>query len=205
MRRGGRGGVLLLGVTGYPAAGKSLVVKTCLEACVGGVSWSSDEAVRKIYRVEECVLRYFEERGLMGGSGCVDRGKLGEFLKENLHELEVLESLVHPLVRDYRQRFLSSLAHSVEVVFLELPLLFELGQEKEVDYTVYVETSLEVCRRRYEGRGVFFPWEVLVLRHDKKPPLCVDFRISGELSLYRLKEEVQTIVLSVMKEKRVCG
>ena len=54
-------------------------------------------------------------------------------------DLKKLESLIHPLVRKKRKEFISHWRkQNCPLVVLDIPLLFETGQDQEVDYVIVV-------------------------------------------------------------------
>jgi len=86
-------------------------------------------------------------------NGGVDREALGKFVFENDEALDRLETILHPLVRDSEESFLFHMAkRRKKLVFLDIPLLFEIGAEECLHTTVlvsappFVQTS-RVLRR----------------------------------------------------------
>jgi dephospho-CoA kinase len=62
-------------------------------------------------------------------------------------KLASLEQLVHPAVREERERFVAEHADAAAVLF-EIPLLFETGGEKEFDKVVVASAPPDVQRSR---------------------------------------------------------
>lgn len=69
---------------------------------------------------------------------------------EDATAIEQIESVVHPLVAENRQEFLSNAASPI--VLLDVPLLFETGLSNEVDMTAVVSVSESEQRRRVLAR-----------------------------------------------------
>jgi dephospho-CoA kinase len=71
--------------------------------------------------------------------GAVDRKKLGALVFQDGKALKKLESILHPLVAEQRQAFLRRMrARRERVVVLDIPLLFETGNERLADVIVVV-------------------------------------------------------------------
>ncbi len=88
-------------------------------------------------------------------NGEVDRAELRRYVLSNPGGLQELEAIVHPLVRAAMRRFLSRHRRAgAKVVLLEVPLLVETGQHKEVDDVVVVTAPklIQLLRLRRRGR-----------------------------------------------------
>ena len=71
--------------------------------------------------------------------GAVDRKALGAQVFKNAAALKKLESILHPLVAEERQAFLRrNRARRKPVVVLDIPLLFETGNDALADHIVVV-------------------------------------------------------------------
>jgi len=71
--------------------------------------------------------------------GAVDRKALGGVVFSDAAALKKLESILHPLVAEERQAFLRrQRARRKSVVVLDIPLLFETGNDGLADYIVVV-------------------------------------------------------------------
>jgi len=81
--------------------------------------------------------------------GVIDRNRLGALVFDDTPALKRLESILHPLVGRGRAGFMRrATAMRVPVVVLDIPLLFETGGEKAVDYVAVVSAPAHVQRRR---------------------------------------------------------
>jgi dephospho-CoA kinase len=87
-------------------------------------------------------------------SGSLDRKALGEIVFNNVQQRKVLESIVHPLVRERAQEILKSLA-SDSIVIYTVPLLVEANVELPFDVIVSVEApETERAQRLVSSRGM---------------------------------------------------
>ncbi|QRE75325.1 dephospho-CoA kinase [Methylobacterium aquaticum] len=89
--------------------------------------------------------------GTLAPDGAVDRAALRNVVLGEPERLRLLESLVHPLVRQARDDFLA--AHdAAPLVVLDVPLLFETGGDAGCDAVAVVTAPAEVQRARVLAR-----------------------------------------------------
>lgn len=144
--------MVILGLTGSIAMGKSTAAGMLRR--LGVPVHDSDAAVRELLArggagtalVEQAFPDKVQD-------GVVDRKALGAHVFANSEALNLLESLLHPLVVDQTQRFLkrSALA-GVPLVVLDIPLLFETGAQRRCDATMVVSAPALVQRQRVLAR-----------------------------------------------------
>jgi dephospho-CoA kinase len=85
--------------------------------------------------------------------GAVDRGALGARVLGHPEEIRKLESIVHPLLGASRAAFFERAeASGVDMVVLDIPLLFETGGEKRVDAVVVASAPEAMQRERVLAR-----------------------------------------------------
>jgi dephospho-CoA kinase len=137
-----------LGLTGSIGMGKSTTAGMFRAA--GVPVHDADEVVHALYRGRAAPLIEAAFPGTVS-DGMVDRAALSKVLFQDESRLRILERLVHPLVREERDRFLAANAHAAAVV-LDIPLLFETGGERETDAVALVTASETVQRERVLAR-----------------------------------------------------
>lgn len=82
-------------------------------------------------------------------NGYVDRHKLGEAVFGRPDELARLEAILHPMVRDDSIRWCEEQkARGVKLVVLDIPLLYEIGRDKDCDFVWVVSAPAWIQRRR---------------------------------------------------------
>lgn len=70
-------------------------------------------------------------------NGEIDRKKLAHIVFSDSKKRLALEAVVHPAVKMIRDQMIKELEKKNEkIVVLDIPLLFETGMEKEVDYVI---------------------------------------------------------------------
>lgn len=85
--------------------------------------------------------------------GAIDRAKLGQAVFADPMALARLEAILHPLAARARETFLARHRRNrVKRVVLDVPLLFETGDEKRCDLVVVVSASPMLQRLRALAR-----------------------------------------------------
>jgi dephospho-CoA kinase len=146
----------LIGLTGGAGSGKSTVGAMLRE--LGAEVLDADEAAHAAYEpgspgFEEVVREFGQE---FVRDGRIDRARLGELVFSDRDARLRLNSIVHPLVREWMAaRTAEAAERGVRVVVQEVPLLFENGLERLYSSVVlvYVPQSVQL-KRLVEGRGI---------------------------------------------------
>jgi dephospho-CoA kinase len=148
--------VKLVGLTGGVGSGKSTVAEMMRE--LGAQVVDADEATHAVYEPGspgfDAVVREFGDEYVDGGH--IDRSRLGELVFHDDDARRRLNSIVHPLVRDWMaQRTAEAAERGAEVVVQDVPLLFENGLERLFSTVVLVYAPEEVqVERLVSGRGI---------------------------------------------------
>ncbi len=83
----------------------------------------------------------------------IKRKELGALVFKKPDLLEKLEAILHPMVQQSQQDFIRVNARKgVQIVALDIPLLFETGAEERVDYTITVSAPYFLQRERVLAR-----------------------------------------------------
>jgi len=142
--------MLRLGLTGSIGMGKSTTAQMFRDE--GLTVIDSDAVVHELYRGEAVPLI---ERAFPGTTenSQVDRKKLSAFLAGHPDDFELLEAIVHPLVRRKEVETIAEAQRSgADIIVLDIPLLYESGTESRVDKVVVVTCDPEVQRARVLAR-----------------------------------------------------
>ena len=143
---------LKIGLTGGIAAGKSEALSAFER--LGAATISSDAVVHELLEGDELREKLVERWGPdVAPEGKIERAKIGEIVFADPEQLTWLESQIHPLVQQRTAAWLLSLPADTEVAVVEVPLLFEAGNDGVFDTTVAVVTADEVRRERAAARG----------------------------------------------------
>ncbi len=142
--------MILLGLTGSIGMGKSTTAALFREA--GVPVFDADAAVHALYRGPAAAAVEGAFPGVVR-DGAVDRALLRARVVDDAAALKRLEAIVHPLVRAERDVFLADArAAGHRIAVLDIPLLFETGQEGGVDAVVVVSAPETVQKARVLAR-----------------------------------------------------
>lgn len=105
-------------------------------------------------RASRMVMKTFPDA--KGEDGKIDRLKLGKIVFGDDDKLNILEAMLHPLVRDSQHAFLARHARAGrKLVVLDVPLLFESNARSRVDAVVVVSAPAFIQRiRAMRRRGM---------------------------------------------------
>ncbi|MFT4218486.1 MAG: dephospho-CoA kinase [Micropruina sp.] len=136
---GDRPDVLLVGLTGGIASGKSAVADALAER--GAVVIDADLLAREVVEPGTSGLAAVVRRfgaGILAADGGLDRAALGALVFADPDARRDLEAIVHPAVRA-RAAALTAAAPSGSIVVQVIPLLVETGQQASFDVVVVVD------------------------------------------------------------------
>ncbi|ECK4200317.1 dephospho-CoA kinase [Listeria monocytogenes] len=196
-----------IGLTGSVATGKSTVSNMIQQAGIPLVD--ADIAARKVVEpgtegLKE-IVAYFGEEILLA-DGTLDRAKLGEIIFKDKEKREKLNEITHPRVKDYmleaRERFFRA---GEELIFFDIPLLFESHLESLVDQIVVVWTTPETELKRLMERNNLTKEDALrriesQMGIDEKARKA-DFVIDNNESLEKTQKQVYTFIERFVKNK----
>jgi len=134
---------LIIGLTGGIGSGKSTVAEAFRQLGIETVD--ADQASRAVVEPGmPALLAIAEQFGnqIIQADGSLDRAALRQIIFTDPDQKLWLESLLHPLIRDWIVQRLQ--AATSPYVILESPLLFETDQHQLVDKTVLVDLPVEL-------------------------------------------------------------
>jgi len=142
-------------LTGGIGAGKSTAL-AALER-LGAAVLSTDAVVHQLYESPEVLTAVVERFGAeVAPDGAVDRGRLAQLAFATDEGRAWLERLLWPLVRArvaaWREQA-SCGEPAPRALVVEVPLLFEAGQDKAYDATIAITVDEDVRRARAAARG----------------------------------------------------
>ncbi len=135
--------MLILGLTGGIATGKSTVAKMFVE--LGAAHVDADSLAREVVAVGEPAWRaiadYFGTSVLLA-DGSLDRKALARLVFSDLQALAALNAITHPpIIALARERLTAAGAGGALLCVLEAPLLYETGLDREADRVVVVTAA----------------------------------------------------------------
>ena len=194
--------MIRIGLTGSIGMGKSTSAKLFAEA--GIPVNDSDAVVHDLYSNEAVPL---VEAAFPGSTrdGMVDRQELGRQLSGDPSGFKRLEAIVHPLVRERERLFLKRQRQAgVDMVVLDIPLLFETGADKRVDKIVVVSCDPQIQRQRVLARPGMTEekFDMILSRQtpDAEKRARADYVIDTGRSIDAAREQVKEIIADLRQK-----
>ena len=190
--------MIILGLTGSIGMGKSTTANMFREA--GCPVFDADAAVHQLYakggKAVPLIQAVFPDAIK---DDAIDRKVLGQHMRADPLNLQVLESFIHPMVAELRAQFFENAkAEGADIVVMDVPLLFETGGDAYVDKIVVVTAPLSVQRARVLARPGMTAdlFDTLLSRQtpDFEKRKRADYLIFTDKGLDAAREQVQNIV-----------
>ncbi|MFX3618043.1 MAG: dephospho-CoA kinase [Sporolactobacillus sp.] len=147
--------MLKIGLTGGIASGKSTVADWLKAQNFPLID--ADKIAKQVVEPGEEGLKKIAAhfgRAVLQADGSLDRKRLGDLIFADQEQRDQLNQLLHPLIRREMLRTVSDYEkNGAEVVFLDIPLLFDSGLEDWVDRTIVVFVPAEVQLQRLIKRN----------------------------------------------------
>jgi dephospho-CoA kinase len=144
-----------IGITGNIGSGKSTVAKMLVEK--GAALIDADALAREATNDSEVLEQIQNKLGSdLITNGKLDRAKTAELVFNNPDARKILNSIIHPLVRQKSEeaiRLLETSPSPPPVILQDIPLLFENGLEKTLEAVIVVYAPLEVRLARVTTRS----------------------------------------------------
>ena len=141
-----------IGLTGGIAAGKSTVAE--LWRAHGATVIDSDVLAHRAQvpgtATYQKIVATFGTT-ILNPDATINRRQLGEIVFADASRRQVLNAIVHPVVRAEWQQALAAATNTTVAV---IPLLFEVSAEKEFDWVVVVGCSAATQRARLIAKGL---------------------------------------------------
>lgn len=142
--------VRVIGITGGIGSGKSTVTEVL--SGFGVQILDADALVHDIYAGNSLLLQCLTEKfgtEIVAADGTLDRKALGAIVFSDAAKLKMLESIIHPLVRDEMQRKIASFRKTGSgMLAVEAALLYEFAIDQMVDEVWVVVTDPQEAVKR---------------------------------------------------------
>jgi len=138
----------IIGLTGSIGMGKSVCAD--LWRSIGVPVHDADATVHTLMRSNGLAFNAVKDAFPdVIDNGEIDRQKLGQIIFSDPDKKEILESILHPLVRQSSQKFIALCRRRREkLCVLDIPLLYETGRDADMDDVLVVTAPKWVQRRR---------------------------------------------------------
>jgi dephospho-CoA kinase len=195
----------ILGLTGSIGMGKSTIGSYFKSE--NYPLWSSDDAVHSLYNrskpLKEALIKTF---GIGLIENKIDRKSLTAILQKNPQSFETLNSLVHPLVKASRKRFLAR-HRNARLIVLDIPLLLELGLEGTVHKVLVVSCPFEMQKKRVLMREGMSEEKFFTILKRQMPveekQKRADYIIDTQYPIESNKKSVKLIIEHILHHPRL--
>ena len=142
-----------IGITGSIGMGKTTVL---LMFEKNGIKvWNADLEVRKLYEngnegYKNIISIYPQLKDKIE----IDRKKISNLIKQKIIDLKKIEKIIHPLLKKSRLNFIKE-NEKEKIIAFEIPLLYETGANKWLDYIISVYCSKKTQMERLYDRKNF--------------------------------------------------
>ena len=147
--------VLILGITGNIAAGKSTISKELARR--GAVVVDADQLARDVVESGSSTLKKIVKlfgTKVLQKDGDLDRDRLGQMVFADVKVRAMLNRIIHPEIAKKSIEQLQKLKKRTDIplIVYEAPLLFEVGAETRVDKVLVVKIDPEEQLKRLRAR-----------------------------------------------------
>jgi len=144
--------MFIVGLTGSIGMGKSTA--SGMLKGMGFPVFDADESVSALFN-SDAVIQIIRKKfpSAVRDGRTVDKKELREIVFMNHERLDLLESILHPYVKQDRAAFIQQKKlEGHAIIFLDIPLLFEVKADKEVDATLVITAPRFIQKRRVLAR-----------------------------------------------------
>ena len=142
--------MIVIGLTGGIASGKTTITNFLKKKKFA--VHDSDSVVKKIYsKPEPKFLSYLKKTNLKKSikDNKIDKKTIREEIFTNIEKRKLLEKFLHAKVKKSRDIFLKkNRQKKTQIVFLDIPLLFENKLENICNYTILFYAPLKIRKQR---------------------------------------------------------
>lgn len=194
----------IIGLAGSAGSGKSTVANEF--AKLGCAVISADQLNRQILQEPQVAdqLRQWWGDTILGANGYIDRTKVASVVFGDNRQLQRLEQFLHPLIAAKQQALIQQYQQdpAIKAIILDVPLLFEVGQDKLCDCVVFVRAHQDACRQRLLQRG----WDMDRVKKTENLQLALDTKlkmsdhiIANDSDLNELSVQVAELLPQLLK------
>lgn len=198
--------MIILGLTGSIGMGKSATAQLFRDE--GVPVYDADAAVHEIYEPGGSAVEPVgaEFPGVVV-NGRVDRSALRHAVLNDAAALKRLEAIVHPLVGETQMKFRAEAKDSgADIALLDIPLLFETGGDKRVDYIAVVTAPADVQRERVMAREGMTEatFEAILSKQvpDAEKRARADFIINTRIDIDYARDQVRALIAALRRKHK---
>ncbi len=203
--------MIVIGLTGSIAMGKSTV--GAMMQNLGIPVHESDHAVHELLGLESPARPAFASEFppyefpqlYDRKTKEINRKELGAIVFNDAEKRKALESILHPFVHQKQDQFIRQyISKGRKIVCLDIPLLFETGAERRVDYTFVASAPYHVQQQRALSRPNMSEEKLQAILErqmpDKEKCQRADYVIKTGLGRAHSMKELKLALLDIKKK-----
>ena len=185
-----------IGITGSIGMGKTTVLSMFKK---NGIKvWNADLEVHKLYKngnegYEKIISIYPELKDKIE----IDRKKVSNLIRQKKIDLKKIEKIIYPILKKNRLDFIKE-NEKERIIAFEIPLLYETGANKWLDYIISVYCSKKTQMERLNKRKNFNKDKINYLLSKqisvKNKNKFANFLINTDQNIVDVEKEVRKIV-----------
>ncbi len=186
----------LTAITGSIGCGKTTIAR--IINSMGYTVFDVDGWVRRLYFRKDfikVIAAYFPQ---VVKDGLVDKRRLRNLVFSDNKQLKLLESLIHPFLRQTLKNTIRRNAFSDDLYFVDCALLFEMGWDKYCDFIMVADVDYEIQKQRVMARDQVtaedFDKINNVQMSNKEKIKQADVVVNTDKPLTLLKQELMEII-----------
>lgn len=189
---------MILGLTGGIGTGKSTVANMLKRKGIPVVDTDliSREVIQYPEIIEKIKLEISNE--VFDFNNKLNRKKMSEIVFENQEKLKKLNEIMHPVILKKMWDEVEKLKKDYKIIVVDIPLLFEINMENEVDKVLLIYSSKEIQIERIMNRDGRTREEAIKIINSQMPLYKKreksDYIIQNNDSLEKLEKNLDKIV-----------
>lgn len=196
---------IVVGLTGSIGAGKTTTARLFAE--LGAAVFNADKIVHGLLSADGAAFAKVAEKfplAVRGKRLC--RKRLARLIFSDKKKKKEVEEILHPLVWKQKKIFLKQARKEKRrIAILEIPLLFETGEEKNVDISLCVIASKKIQEQRVLKRKnmTLKKWRAILRGQlsDKEKKSRADYILRTDKGLADTRRQVRALWQQLLKEE----
>ena len=194
----------IIGILGGIGSGKTSVANEF--AKLGCAIIDADKIAHQLLdepSVKKNVVESFGD-SILDAFGKIDHKKLAGIVFADADKLSVLNHMIHPTVIDRCQGLVTQFnsRENIKAIVLDIPLLIEVGLEKQCDRLIFVDCQRQLRVKRAKKTGIFDENQLKIRENfqislDTKAAIA-DNTINNNSGLSELAGQVANIFSTIM-------
>lgn len=142
----------IIAITGSIAVGKSVISN--LINNLGYLVFDADRCVKRQYLININMIDAIKNKfPCVIINNRIEKKLLKEKIFNDNNSKSELENIIHPIIKNKLKQFLAKSALNGEnMVFVDIPLLYEIGWDKYCDYVINIQTDENIQKKRVINR-----------------------------------------------------